>query len=255
MGSVESAAADRGLRLPGAFNARDLGGLPAGDGGSVRAGMLLRSGELSGLVTEGAAVLGELGLRTVVDLRTGEEAAARPDFLNHSGTAQAALHAIPLLPLAYDEIPSGQQDLYTHMADYCGAETARVVKVLAVPGALPGLIHCAVGKDRTGFAVAVILAVIGVPDEEILADFLLSNPALGLPRPPTDADAAARYLAHTTQAHSVMLSARNAVGADLLADALARIRSRYGTVADYLRFGGVTDEELDALTNALVDRG
>jgi protein-tyrosine phosphatase len=255
MTTTESDIGDRALRLPGAFNVRDLGGLPVRGGGRVRPGMLLRSGELSGLVAAGAAVLGELGLRTVLDLRTGDEVAARPDALKHAGTARATLHTIPLLPLDYDEIPPGQHDLYMYMADYCGAETALVVKALAAPGALPGLFHCAVGKDRTGFVAGVVLDVIGVPDEEIIADFLLSNPGLGLPRPAAEFDVAARHIAGVTQTHSVLLSSRNAVGPELLAEALGRIRSRYGTVADYLRAGGVTDQELDSLKTALVEFG
>jgi len=92
-------------------------------------------------------------------------------------------------------------------------EIARAVKVLAAPGALPGLFHCAVGKDRTGVLAAVILALIGVPDEEIIADFLRSNAALGLPRRPGVPSVAAQKVAEASPVYDMLLSARNAVRA------------------------------------------
>ena len=241
---------DRRLRIPGAFNVRDLGGLPARGGAVVRSGRLLRAGELSGLEPAGAAALAAYGLRTVVDLRTRDEIAARPDSLDGTG---AVLHAIPLIALPYSGIPARAVDLYTYLAESCTAETAQVVKTLAAPGALPGLFHCAVGKDRTGFVAAVLLAVLGVPDDEIVADFIASNPELGLPAIPGVTSAAARAVQATMPVYDMLLSARNAVRADLLADALDRVRTRHGSVAGFLRAGGVTDPELESLKAALID--
>ena len=252
MATTGSDAVDREMHVPGLFNLRDLGGLPIRSGGTVRPGLLLRSGELSGLRPEGAEMFAELGLRTVVDLRTLDEAAARPDALD--GTA-ATLHLIPLLSLSYNEIPLAQVDLYSYFADFCLTETARVVKVLAAPNALPGLFHCAVGKDRTGIVAAVVLSLIGVPDEQIVADFLQSNPGLGLPRTPGVLSAAAAKVAEATPVYDMLMSARHAVRAELITGFLARVRERHGSVADYLRSGGVTDDEMTTLEAALVDRG
>lgn len=245
-------ALDREMHVPGMFNLRDLGGLPIRGGGTVRPGMLLRSGELSGLRAEGAETFAELGLRTVVDLRTLDEAAARPDVLD--GMA-ATLHLIPLLSLSYNEIPLDQVDLYTYFADFCLTETARVIKVLAAPNALPGLFHCAVGKDRTGIVAAVVLSLIGVPDEEIVADFLQSNPGLGLPRTPGVRNAAALKVTEATPVYDMLMSARHAIRAELITGFLARVRERRGSVTGYLRAGGVTDDEMTTLEAALVDRG
>jgi protein-tyrosine phosphatase len=241
----------REMHVLGMFNLRDLGGLPIEGGGTVRSGWLLRSGELSGLQPAGAAMLAELGLRTVVDLRTLNEIAARPDALD--GT-EATVHPIPLLALAYHEIPAAQPDRYAYMAEFCAAETARAVKALAAPDALPGLFHCAVGKDRTGVVAAVVLALIGVPDDEIIADFLRSNAALGLPRQPGVRSIAAEKVAEASPVYDMLLAARHAVRAEVMVDFLARVRARHGSAADYLRFGGVTDDELASLEAALVER-
>lgn len=244
-------AVDREMHVPGMFNLRDLGGLPVQGGGTVRPGLLMRSGELSGLQAEGAAMFAELGLRTVVDLRTIDEAQARPDVLDG---LTATLHVIPLLSLSYNEIPPNQRDLYAFFADFCMTETARVVKVLAAPNALPGLFHCAVGKDRTGIVASVVLSQIGVSDDEIVADFLLSNQGLGLPREPGVRNVAAAKVTEATPVYDMLLSARHEVSAELITGFLAQVRESHGSVTDYLRSGGVTDDELTTLEAALVDR-
>ena len=241
MRAANPSLGDRAVRIPGLVNVRDLGGLPIRDGVTVRRGLLLRSAELARLEPAGAALLDEFGLRTVIDLRTNDEVGQRPDRLN--GT-KADLHTISLLPVNYHEIPVYQVDLYVYLAESCTKETAQAVKVLAAPGALPGLFHCAVGKDRTGFLAAVILALLGVPDEEIISDFMLSNAELGFPEP-----------GESEPVHVPTLPSRSAIRPELLADALGRIRDQHGDIAAYLRSGGVTDLELDSLTTALTDRG
>jgi protein-tyrosine phosphatase len=255
MTTADSGLGGRTLRVPGTFNVRDLGGLPVEGGAVVRRGVLVRSAELSELEPAGAVLLAGLGLRTVVDLRTDEETGARPDHLTGIG---AQWHGIPLLALAYDEIPAAQIELYGYMADFCTKETAQAVRALAAPGALPALFHCAVGKDRTGFLAAVILALIGVPDEEIVRDFLLSNPALGLPRQEQTDFAGLAGQSSTDEgwvAHPQLLASRNAISAELITEVLDRIRGRHGTISAYLRSGGVTEAELESLTAALVDHG
>lgn len=235
MNASQSAGGDRTVHVPGVFNVRDFGSLPIPGGAVVRRGLLFRSAQLSDIEPAGTAILAELGLRTVVDLRTRTETDFRPDRLVGTG---AVLRAIPLLDMPFSEIPDSQADLYTYMTDSCTRETAAVVRALAVPGALPGLIHCAVGKDRTGFVTGVILALLGVSVEEIAEDFLLSNAALGL----------APELGNQPRQ-----AAGTVVGVGLLVDALDRIRKQHGSVEDYLRAGGVTDHEIESLRTALIE--
>lgn len=236
MNTSQPAGGDRAVHVPGVFNVRDFGSLPISGGAAVRRGLLFRSAQLSDIEPAGTAILAELGLRTVVDLRTRTERDYRPDQLAGTG---AVLRAIPLLDMPFSEIPDSQADLYAYMTDSCTRETAAVVTALAAPGALPGLIHCAVGKDRTGFLTGVILSLLGVPVEEIVEDFLLSNAALGLAPELEDQP---RQAAGTV------------VGAGLLVDALDRIRKQHGSIEEYLRAGGVTDLDIESLRAALIER-
>ena len=236
MNTSQSTGGDRTVRVPGVFNVRDFGSLPISGGAVVRRGLLFRSAQLSDIEPAGTEILAGLGLRTVVDLRTHTESDSRPDRLAGTG---AVLRAIPLLDMPFSDIPDSQADLYTYLTDLCTRQMAAVVKALAAPGALPGLIHCAVGKDRTGFATGVILSLLGVPVEEIGEDFLLSNAALGL---------APKLEDQPRQASGTV------VGAGLLADALDRLREQYGSIEEYLRAGGVTDLDIESLRTALIER-
>lgn len=235
----------RRIAVPGTLNLRDLGGYPAGDGGVVRWRTLLRSDALSRLDETGRATLAGLGLRTVVDLRTDEEARDAPSKLDGTG-AQA--FRFPLFSAdAIGRLPPELAAVYRYMIDDCGPVIAAAVGQLCREGALPGLIHCSAGKDRTGLVVAVILGVLGVPDDVIAADYALSAGYL-------DSDAASvisRISAIGGAAGRLDLAVLGSPPA-LILDALARIRAQAGSVPGYLLRHGLTDDSLRALRTALV---
>ncbi len=81
------------ISLAGTLNARDLGGYPTKDGGTVRWRTLLRSDALHRLDDAGRAALAGFGLRTVVDLRTDEEVRSAPSALDGTG---ARIFHVPL---------------------------------------------------------------------------------------------------------------------------------------------------------------
>src|SRR5258708_15189847 len=169
------------IALPGTLNLRDLGGYPTSDGGTVRWRTLLRSDALHRLDDAGRAGVAGIGLRTVVDLRTDEEAAQAPSALDGTG---ARVFRVPLFRAEdLGDLPPALAAIYRHMIDDRGAAIAEAVGRLSPGGALPGLIHCSAGKDGTGLVVALVLELIGVPDEIIAADYALSAGNL-------DADAA-----------------------------------------------------------------
>jgi protein-tyrosine phosphatase len=143
-------------------------------------------------------------------------------------------------------LPPGLPPVYQYLIEERGDQLGRAVSALAAPGALPALVHCAAGKDRTGIVIGLVLAVLGVPDDIIAADYALSAGYLG------------------AQAASIVGDVQGSAGldgqatADLLAsppglilDALARARSRAGSVSDYLLGHGVTAAELAALRDGL----
>lgn len=223
---------DAFIEIPGVRNFRDAGGI-----GGLRRGVLYRSGSLSTLTEEGAGRLKGLGLRTVIDLRSGFELEVWPDDLH--GLDVESLN-LPTLPANREDLnrpwPEDQAALYPFMAETAGPCLAAVVRRLADPAATPALVHCAVGKDRTGLTIAVLQSLLGASPDEVTADFLLSNTGLGLDHGPTP------YIDETgTERVS------RPVGADLLDSALTWIHTQHGDLPAYLTAHGVNPTELDAL--------
>ncbi|MCU7820934.1 tyrosine-protein phosphatase [Kitasatospora sp. DSM 101779] len=212
------------VQVPGVRNFRDAGGV-----GGLRRGVLYRSGALHRLPPEGARRLADLGVRTVVDLRSVPEVAERPD--DRRGLPVDHWH----LPVFTEQRwPAEQAELYPAMAEHAGPVAASLVRRLARPGTLPVLVHCASGKDRTGVVVAVLQSLLGASEAEITADFLRSNAALGLSEETAGPGHNSRPVA---AAH--------------LRRAMLRIRSHHGSVADYLLAHGAGEEHLSAVRAAL----
>ena len=236
---------DRRIRLPGTTNLRDVGGYPAAAGGTVRWGTLLRSDALHRLDDSGRAALSALGLRTVVDLRTDDEVRAAPSALDGTG---ARTFRVPLFDAAaIGRLPPELAAIYRYMIDDCGAAIAAAIGLLCGDGALPGLVHCTAGKDRTGLVMALVLEVIGVPDEIIAADYAMSDAYLDTGA----ARAISRIRAVSGVGRWLDLGALGA-SPQVIHDALARIRARSGTVSDYLLGNGLTVRDLGNLRASLV---
>lgn len=222
--------------VPGVRNFRDAGGI-----GALRRGVLYRSGSFHTLAPEGAQRLKALGVRTVIDLRSAAELELWPD-LRH-GLDHEALH-LPTLPADRENSqypwPEDQASLYPFMAATAGPSLAATVRRLGLAGGVPAVVHCAVGKDRTGLTVAVLQSLLGASDADITADFLLSNTGLGLLDGPTP------YLDETgTERVS------RPITAELLDSALGWIRTHHGSLTAYLAAHGTTDAELAALRAGL----
>lgn len=212
--------------IPGVRNFRDAGGV-----GSLRHGALYRSGALNAMPPEGAPYLKALGLRSVIDLRSTPEVTAGPDLRHDLGYEHSHFPVF-----AEQRWPEDQRELYPSMAEHAGRSTVAIIRRLIVPGALPALVHCASGKDRTGVTIAILQTLLNASEAEITEDFLRSNTSLGL----TEASAAART-GHGTRP----------VTATHLLHAMIWIRSHYGSVPDYLLAHGAKEAELQALHTAL----
>lgn len=172
------------LRLASADNFRDVAGegagYPARDGHRVRRGVFYRSNELQ-LAEEDAASLVDLGIRTIHDLRTGFEIEAHPDVEVSGATwRHAEVAGIPMDTVATLEDVDGavrvMHRVYDAFVRSAGARAsyAGLLTDLAT-GDVPQLFHCTAGKDRTGWAAALLLEVAGVDRDTILADYLLTN--------------------------------------------------------------------------------
>lgn len=177
----------RRLDLEGAVNFRDLGGYVVADGRAIRWGQLFRSDSLADLTDGDIARIGMLKLRSIFDLRHQHERSDRPNRIDSAW--QVRTHAIGFYPhgaealmarvRARDLSPRAVSETFTQMYSRLPVDQAssyaQLLQELVVPGALPALIHCTSGKDRTGFAVAVVLLALGVDRETIIADYTLTN--------------------------------------------------------------------------------
>lgn len=159
--------------VEGAFNFRDLGGLRTPTGAVVRPGVLFRSDTLQALSPADVAYLvDELALELVVDLRIGPEAVT--EGRGPLAAAPVSYLNAPLRDLPVSDLPPAEQGLHfslEHLASPTSS-LATVVRVVSALAGRPVLVHCAAGKDRTGLVTAILLRLLGVDDEEIVADYL-----------------------------------------------------------------------------------
>lgn len=174
----------RHLDLAGASNFRDLGGYPARDGRTVRWRQIFRSNHLGHLTEADVEVLRGLGLRSAFDFRGTEERMAAT-----CGLEEIAVHSLPIEPTVVAALrarraggaPLSSTDALEVMRDsyrnYVRHNTPSLRALFAhlLDDHAPLVIHCTAGKDRTGFACALILHALGVPDDLIAEDYLLTN--------------------------------------------------------------------------------
>ena len=172
-------APERHISLSGPVNFRDLGGYDTTDGRRVRWRRLFRSDSLSPVTVDDARVLTEdLGLVAVVDLRRGREV----ERDGRGGLADVALHYhhVPLINDSDLESDRSWErtlhELYTHMlAQSAGAVSEALTVIASEAAEHPTVFHCTAGKDRTGIVAALVLALLGVSDEDIVADYALTQ--------------------------------------------------------------------------------
>lgn len=233
----------RRIELGGTLNLRDLGGYPAAGGGFVRWRTLLRSDALHKLDSGGLAMLSELGLRTVVDLRTQLEAETAPSAL---GGLPVRLAHISILSGDMQSLPLDLEAIYRYMITECGDAIGAAVKMLCAVDALPALVHCSAGKDRTGVVIALVLAALGVPDQVIAADYALSSTYLD----PDQTPAIGQVQASTGLGDGLTRQLLTSPPA-LILDTLARVRAASGSVDGYLLEHGLRPEDLAQLRAAL----
>jgi protein-tyrosine phosphatase len=233
------------LGVPGTFNFRDLGGHRTADG-VVRSGVLMRSDALVALGEAGRAALTRLGVRTAIDLRENVERELDPADLAGLGIE---LHSRPVFDGAIDlETEKGLPELYSEILDVRGERLAGSIGLLSSAGALPAVVFCSAGKDRTGLVCGLVLSAIGVSDEDVAAEYALTGDVLK-GRFQRVLEARAKAAGLSEQALAVKLGAP----ADLMMTVLAGLRARHGGTAAYLRDHGLGAEDLAALRGALVE--
>ena len=238
----------RSLNLTGATNFRDLGGYLGQDGRLVRWRRLFRSDHLGALTPEDQAALIDLGLSRAFDFRGVAERAAVPYEL--PGVVSHSLAIEPTVvqrmkdllesghhPTAQDTVHLMQQTY----RDFVHANSPRFAELFRhlLESDAPAVFHCTAGKDRTGFAAALILLALGVPRSVVMQDYLLTNDLFRMP------------ITFPARAPQEVLNVLWRVQEDFLDAALHAVEADYGGMPRYLEkalgLGPAELQRLDAL--------
>lgn len=241
------------IEMDGMLNLRDLGGWPLRGGGHVTMGRVFRADRLTDLTNDDWQRFEALGVEAVIDLRSHLEVEEDPSrlwpgvrrhhhFAIGGDAAQQKSFIEQIFDGEFDEITDdwvGEQ--YVEMLQTYGSQFGRAV-VAAIDDA-PSLFHCTAGKDRTGLTSMMLLAVVGVDDDDILTDFTLSNVYR--------AEARMAQLAPTfTERGLDIEDYRPALSAPrpAMERAMSWLEREHTTVADYLRGpGGLSAAQVDGI--------
>ena len=193
MSVLSSTKLERVLNIEGVINFRDLGGYVTEDGRKVKWGQVYRSAQLDRLSDKGIDVMAKMDIRSVIDLRFSDETQRYPTIKKAVPNAQISAWEDELEPIettGSDDIQRSwkasletndpaqvreamrvnyPKKLYSHRAIY------RKMLLQLAKGQLPLVFHCAAGKDRTGVAAALLLSLLGVSNEQIVQDYLLTQ--------------------------------------------------------------------------------
>ncbi|MCY1671429.1 tyrosine-protein phosphatase [Novosphingobium sp. SL115] len=257
----------RVIDMAGIHNFRDYGGYAA-RGGTLRRGVLWRSGQHTDATPADLAMVHDLGIATVIDLRGDSERAANPclrhaefsgDVLFHPGETasvhgRAAHEEMARDVRSADDARNAMLRLYETLPFRpVLVGTFRLYMQALTERDTPSLLHCLAGKDRTGVAAALVHHLMGVHHDDIVEDYLLTN---------TAGDAEARIAAgarHVRAGFGISMddaAVRVLMGVDaaFLDRAFATIREKHGSVDAYARdVLGLTSEGLAQMERQLIE--
>lgn len=226
----------RHLEWPDCRNVRDLGGLTTNWNSTTVYGALIRSDGHHSLTPEGLEALHAAGVSRIVDVRRPLELLELPSPL--AGTPLYLSRPVQLEDDYQDE-SRPRFEVYLQMLELRPNLFASAVAAVAEapPGAV--VVHCASGKDRTGMVTALILALVGVQDHLIASDYALTEERL---RGHDEA-----VLARVDRAERELLLQQRPTPPENILKVLRHMEERHGGVGSYLRQGGLTESQANAL--------
>lgn len=239
----------RHLHIPDILNARDLGGLPRRAGGTTSFRGYIRAANLENLTDEGAQVLHDYSIRTVVDLRCAEELLMTPSRFPEQHTL-TVLHR-PFLGESMQQWDIRQLDIsdgkgYSDMLNKFQPEIAQIMKSIADAPNGGVLFHCYAGKDRTGMVSMLLLSLADVADDVIAEDYALSETGLETMR--------IKHLGKASdQDRIAAINADFSCSPIYMHAALNNLHGHYGGAASYLHKIGLDENAIERLRQRLAE--
>ncbi len=243
------------MQLEGGLNFREVSKLPTENGSTIAPGRLFRSDTLQFLTQQDVDFLvATIGISTIIDLRLPYE--VETEGFGFPGSSIPDHHHLPFrvdgTDVTNDATPilQAKDPMVPHYLGYLRTmptSVTQIVRVLGATGGVPAVIHCAAGKDRTGVAVAVVLSAVGVPDDVIAEEYA------------RNADRIPQVMNQLRSMKSYGDSIDRLPPEAHLTDPvymsrfLAAVQDIYGGVRQYLTDHGVSDDDLQALTQALTE--
>jgi protein-tyrosine phosphatase len=258
------------IKTAAARNLRDLGGTPVRGGGEIAPGKLFRAEALAHpgtasrtqtiLTEDDVATYRDLGIKTVVDLRSAREQNQSPSAW--IAPSDARLESIPfndgvegdtnflhqiqegtLQDFSADDLAA----YYVTVLGRRGPEFGAAVEVCATSDHLPVLVHCASGKDRTGLLIALLLELLGVERDHVVAEYALTE-SVWPDRIRSFDSVFGGYDVDLSRVMPLFLSPPEA-----MRKALERIDAQYGSVTQYMTDAcGVSAATIENLRAAMI---
>ena len=246
---------DQQIELSGTLNFRDVGGIPVNGDRQVAYGRLFRSDTLQFLTATDVELLTDVvGLSSDIDLRLDFELEVEGRGLITD--TQVAFHLLPFQveggTTRDSATPILQQDdpVVNHYVGYLKHSpnsVAGVIKLLAESGNLPAIVHCAAGKDRTGVAIAMVLAALGCTPEAIAAEYAAGSHIV------TDVMNRLRNMQSYGETINSLPPEASLTPPEYIERFFQIINQTYGSAIDYLKVHGVTDQMLEDLFTNLTE--
>jgi protein-tyrosine phosphatase len=238
-------------------NFRDLGGYQTRNGDVVAWHHIFRSGQLNHMTESDFNILSkELGVTSVIDLRSDLE--IKKDGLGRLTNLPIQYHNISLIPDSGDrkaniERYKGFTDMgqyYAHLVQKpdVGEKLIEALEIIAEPANHPLVYHCAGGKDRTGILTIILLSIMGVPDDDIIADYCLSASSVELIYNRIRSDP--QFSLET----SILPDYVWRVIPQTVSIFLTSIRTQYGSAWNYIKAQGANHSLANRLEKALLEK-
>ncbi len=262
--------------LEGTHNFRDMGGYQTADGRKVKYGIIFRSYELTSLTEQDLAAVQTLNIKTIFDYRDDYEAQKKPDpvfagvkniriaaiqadqasrvnISGNAGNADRNQHVI------VDMVKNGffkqfradtlMMELYTKLP-LGNPSYKRLMEMIQHSDNLGLLHHCTAGKDRTGVGAALILLALGVPEETVMKDYLLTNETMkGFNR-----KLLSQLAEHVNEVELRNIEHLFGVKGQFMEAAFGSIKKTYGNVDTYFSEEfGLTNQRREALQSMCLE--